>query len=225
MNCNKRCTLILFSVVLVLSTVTACAPPANNTQKGAIYGGLGGAAAGAIVGQAIGHDTKSTVTGAAIGAALGGATGAGVGYYMDRQEEALRNAMAASDAASIRRTGNVLEVSYKSDLLFDINSAAVHSGAYADLDSLARVLVQYPDTVIYVAGHTDSTGSENYNLTLSQRRAEAVRQLLIQRGVSPSRIIATGYGETMPRAGNNTASGRQMNRRVEIRIQPAGGQV
>ena len=222
---HLRYALTFFILILVSISMTSCAPPANNTQKGAIYGGLGGAAAGAIVGQAIGHDTKSTVTGAAIGAALGGATGAGVGYYMDRQEEALRNAMAASDAASIRRTGNVLEVSYKSDLLFDINSAAVHPGAYADLDSLARVLVQYPETVIHIAGHTDSTGSESYNLTLSQRRAETVRQLLIQRGVSPARIIATGYGETMPRAGNNTASGRQMNRRVEIRIQPANGQV
>ncbi len=202
--------------------MSSCAPPANNTQKGAIYGGLGGAAAGAIVGQAIGHDTKSTVTGAAIGAAIGSASGAGIGYYMDKQEEALRNAMAASDAASIRRSGNVLEVSYKSDLLFDINSAAVHPGAYNDLDRLARVLVQYPDTIIQVAGHTDSTGSESYNLSLSQRRAETVRQLLIQRGVAPSRIIAIGYGETMPRASNSTASGRQMNRRVEIRIQPAG---
>ncbi len=218
----QRITLTLILTILVMCTITACAPPANNTQKGAIYGTLGGAAAGAVVGQAIGHDTKSTVTGAAIGAAIGGLGGAGVGYYMDKQEEALRNAMAASNAASITRTGNVLEVSYKSDLLFDVNSATVHPGAYADLDRLARVLVQYPDTVIYIAGHTDSTGSESYNLTLSQRRAEAVRQLLIQRGVSPSRIIATGYGESMPRAGNDTASGRQMNRRVEIRIEPAG---
>ena len=210
------------SILTLVFFMSSCAPPANNTQKGAIYGGLGGAAAGAIVGQAIGHDTKSTVTGAAIGAAIGSASGAGIGYYMDKQEEALRNAMAASDAASIRRSGNVLEVSYKSDLLFDINSAAVHPGAYDDLDRLARVLVQYPDTIIQVAGHTDSTGSESYTLSLSQRRAETVRQLLIQRGVAPSRIIAIGYGETMPRASNSTASGRQMNRRVEIRIQPAG---
>ncbi len=209
-------------IALLLLASSACAPPANNTQKGAVYGGLGGAAAGAIVGQAIGHDTKSTVTGAAIGAALGSATGAGIGYYMDRQEEALRNAMAASDAASVRRTGNVLEVSYKSDLLFDVNSAAVHPGAYEEIDRLARVLVQYPETTIQVAGHTDSTGSESYNMSLSQRRAETVRQLLIQRGVSPSRIIAVGYGETMPRASNATAAGRQMNRRVEIRIQPTG---
>ena len=205
--------------------VQGCAPPANHAHKGALYGTLGGAAAGAIVGQAIGHNTKATLEGAAIGAAIGALSGAGFGHYMDQQEEALRNVMAASEAASIQRQGDVLRVSYNSDFLFDINSSTVHPGAYADIDRLAQVLIQYPATRIRIEGHTDSTGPEAYNLELSRRRAEAVKRLLVSRGVSPSRIITIGYGESMPRAGNDTAYGRQLNRRVEIRIEPAGNAV
>ena len=214
-----------FFLLAATLIMQGCAPPANYTQKGALYGSLGGAAAGAVVGQAIGHDTKATLEGAAIGAAIGALSGAGFGHYMDQQEAALRNVMATSNAASIQRQGDVLKVSYNSDFLFDINSSTVHPGAYADLDRLAQILVQYPATRIRIEGHTDSTGPEAYNMELSRRRAEAVKNLLVSRGVSPERIRTIGYGESMPRAGNDTAYGRQLNRRVEIRIEPAGNAV
>ncbi len=214
-----------FFILAATITVQGCAQPANHARQGAIYGTLGGAAAGAIIGQAIGHDTRGTLEGAAIGAAIGALSGAGFGHYMDQQEEALRNAMAASEAASIQRQGDVLRISYNSDFLFDINSSTVHPGAYGDIDRLAKILVRYPATRIRIEGHTDSSGSEAYNLELSRRRAEAVKNLLVSRGVSPARIITIGYGESMPRAGNDTAYGRQLNRRVEIRIEPAGDAV
>ncbi len=198
----------------------ACAAPQTHTQQGAAYGATAGAAAGAIVGQAIGHDTKATLEGAAIGAAIGGLAGTGIGRYMDQQEQALRQAVGSSTAASVQRSRNVLEVTLKSDFFFDTDSSIVKPGAYPEIDRLARVLTEYPDTKIRVEGHTDSRGPEGYNLRLSKRRAQAVANLLISKGVSPGRITTVGYGESRPRAGNETAAGRQLNRRVEIYIEP-----
>jgi outer membrane protein OmpA-like peptidoglycan-associated protein len=204
---------------LVLAILCSCTPPQTRTQKGAVYGTTGGAAVGALVGELTGHSTKATLEGAAIGAAIGGLTGTGVGHYMDKQEQALRQAIAASQAADVERQGNILSVTLKSDFLFDVNSSVVKPGAYSEIDRLARVLNQYPATRIRVEGYTDNTGSEEYNLRLSQRRAEAVRQLLISKGISPDRITALGYGESKPRASNATPYGRQLNRRVEIYIE------
>ncbi len=204
---------------LILAMLSSCAAPQTRTQKGAIYGTTGGAAVGALLGQLAGHSTKSTLEGAAIGAAIGGLGGAGIGHYMDKQEAALRQAMAASQAADIERQGNILSVTVNSDFLFNVNSSVVKPGAYKEIDRLAKVLDQYPATRIRVEGYTDNTGTEEYNLKLSQRRAEAVRQLLIAKGVSPDRITAIGYGESRPRASNATPYGRQLNRRVEIYIE------
>jgi len=210
----------VLSAAAVLASA-GCAQPPNKTQQGAVYGAAAGAAAGAIVGQAVGHDTKATLEGAAIGAAVGGLAGAGIGYYMDQQEQALRQAMATSEAASIARQGETIAVTFKSDLLFDFNSAVLKPGAYSEIDRMARILVQYPNTRIRIEGHTDNIGSESYNLKLSQQRAEAVKNILISKGVSPSRITVIGYGESRPRAGNDTPAGRQLNRRVEVYIEPA----
>jgi len=219
---NLRRWVCYTAMVVFLYSLSACAPPQTNTQKGAIYGAAAGAAVGAVVGQAIGHDTKGTLEGAAIGAAVGGLAGAGIGRYMDQQEQALRQAMAASQAAMVNRQGNILSVTFKSDFFFDVDSSVVKPGAYRDIDRLAKVLNEFPNTRIRIEGHTDSTGSESYNLRLSQRRAEAIRNLLVARGVSPTRIVTIGYGESMPRASNTTFSGRQLNRRVEVYIEPIG---
>jgi len=208
----------LAAAVLMLSI--SCAPPQTKTGKGAVYGAAGGAAAGAIIGQAAGRDTKSTLIGAAIGAALGGAAGAGVGKMMDDQERDMRNALADSEAAAIRREGDLLAVSLKGDVTFDYDSATVRPGLYSEIDRIATVLNKYPQTVIRVEGHTDSTGSDTYNMDLSQRRADSVKNLFIQRGVSPSRIETVAFGEGMPVADNSTEAGRAMNRRVEIKIAP-----
>jgi len=214
----KKKNIVLAAAFLILCT--SCAMPQTKTGQGGMYGAAGGAVAGAALGQAIGRDTKGTLWGAAIGAALGGAAGAGVGRMMDNQERDMRTALAASEAASVKREGDLLSVMFKSDMTFDVNSATVRPGLYTELDRVANVMRQYPQTLIRVEGHTDSTGSDEYNMNLSKRRAQAVGDLLVQRNVSSARIELVGYGETAPIASNENEAGRQMNRRVEIKIAP-----
>lgn len=210
------------SVFLCFVLLAGCAAPETQTktQKGAIYGAAGGAAAGAIVGQVISHDTKGTLIGAAIGAAVGGLGGAGVGKMMDNQERDMRGALATSEAASVSREGNLLAVTFKGDVTFDTNSTVVRPGLHSEINRVAGVLNQYPNTLVRVEGHTDSKGSSEYNMDLSNRRATAVKNLLVQRGIADSRIDVVGYGETMSVATNDTEAGRQKNRRVEIKIAP-----
>jgi outer membrane protein OmpA-like peptidoglycan-associated protein len=210
------------SVFLCLVLLAGCAAPETQTktQKGAIYGAAGGAAAGAIVGQVISHDTKGTLIGAAIGAAVGGLGGAGVGKMMDDQERDMRKAVASSEAASVSREGNLLAVTFKGDVTFDTNSTVLRPGLQSEINRVAGVLSQYPNTLVRVEGHTDSKGTDVYNMDLSNRRAMAVKNLLVQRGIADSRIEAVGYGETLPVATNDTEAGRQRNRRVEIKIAP-----
>ncbi|GAB6905627.1 putative lipoprotein YiaD [Desulfosarcina cetonica] len=213
----KRLFVIAFLGLFVLS---GCATPQTNTGKGAAYGAAGGAVAGAILGQAIGRDTKGTLLGAAAGAAVGAAAGAGVGHMMDKQESEMRNALAASEAAAVQREGDLLAITLKGDVSFDTNSDTIRPGLYNELDRIAQIMIKYPQTQIVVEGYTDSTGSESYNLQLSERRALSVKNMLVQRGVQAYRINAVGYGESRPVATNDTPEGRQMNRRVEIRINP-----
>jgi outer membrane protein OmpA-like peptidoglycan-associated protein len=209
------CLIAVASILLV-----SCAPPQTKTGKGGAYGAAGGAVLGAIVGQAAGRDTESTLIGAAIGAAVGGAAGAGVGRMMDNQERDMREALAESEAAAIRREGDLIAISLKGDVTFDYDSAAVRPGLYSEIDRISNVLIKYPKTVILVEGHTDSSGSENYNMDLSQRRADSVKNLIVQSGVSSARIETMPYGESMPIADNSTETGRAMNRRVEIKVAP-----
>jgi len=207
-------------VALCALTVAGCAQPMTKTQKGAAIGTGVGAAAGAGLGQAIGGDTKGTLLGAGIGAVVGGLAGAGIGNYMEKQEAALQQQFAASDSASIRRDADVLAVTFKSDVLFDSGSSALKAGAYQEINRVSQVLTQYPETRIMIAGHTDGDGSEAFNQDLSVRRAEAVRSALVSQGVSSSRITTMGFGETQPVADNNTAAGKQLNRRVVVTIVP-----
>ena len=209
-------TLVIFSSIL---TMIACAPQ-TNTQKGATYGAAGGALAGAVIGQIIGGDTEATLIGTAIGAAVGGAGGAAVGNMMDKQESEMRQALAESEAAAVRREGNLLAISLRGDVTFDTGSAIVRPGLYSEIERIAETLVKYPDTVIQVEGHTDSTGTESYNMDLSALRAEAVKNLLVQKGVDPSRILSMSFGESKPIASNNSDYGRAQNRRVEIKVAP-----
>jgi outer membrane protein OmpA-like peptidoglycan-associated protein len=209
-------TLLIFSSIL---SMLACAPQ-TNTQKGATYGAAGGALAGAVIGQIIGGDTEATLIGTAIGAAVGGAGGAAVGNMMDKQEAEMRQALAESEAAAIRREGNLLAISLRGDVTFDTDSAIVRPGLYSEIERIATILIKYPDTVIQVEGHTDSTGSESYNMDLSARRAEAVKNLLVQKGVGPSRILTMAFGESNPIASNEYDYGRAQNRRVEIKVAP-----
>lgn len=208
---------------------------ATQTQTGALVGSGTGAAAGALLGQAAGHSTSSTLLGAAIGAAVGGLAGGAIGHYMEKQEQAMRQALANSEAASIQReqevlataqhdatkkSVDVLTVTFKSDYLFAVNSSSLLPGAYDEVERVAGVLKQYPETTIRIAGHTDSTGTADYNQKLSERRAEAVRNALVGLGIQSERISTIGYGFTKPVADNKTEAGRQQNRRVELRIMP-----
>lgn len=214
----------LLSVVLISAFVAAgCATPMNKTQQGALIGTGVGAATGAALGQAIGGDTKATLLGAAAGALAGGLAGTAIGSYMDKQEQELRTELANVEAASIQRDQDVLSVTFKSDVLFDTNSAELKPGAYDEIDRVAGVLTRYPQTTLHVEGHTDAQGSDAYNQELSERRAQSVAAALEQRGVDPSRIQAVGFGESKPIATNDTETGRQLNRRVTVRIVPIQG--
>lgn len=203
--------LIRFSAVLTLAaTLSACAG-ANNQQTGTGVGVGVGAATGAILGQAIGRNTRSTLIGAGIGAVVGGIAGNQIGAYMDRQEQQLRQI----EAASIQRNQDVLTATFKSDMFFDFDSADLKPGAYSEIERVAGVLNNYPQTTILIEGHTDTKGAVDYNQRLSERRALSVKSALVQRGVDPRRIDAIGYGKTQP-----ISSSDAVNRRVVIVINP-----
>ena len=205
--------LIIFTVL-----VAGCAPPQNKQEQGTRVGLLGGAAAGALLGQAIGGNTTGTLIGAAVGTMAGGVIGNKIGKSMDEQEAAMRRELAAVEAANIQRNADVLAVTFKSDYLFAVGSANLNAGAFDEISRVSRVLNQYPDTSIQIAGHTDSTGSEQTNQNLSENRADNVKNALVGQGVHPNRISTLGFGESAPVADNSTEAGRQLNRRVVITI-------
>lgn len=216
----RRMWIGLFAAALVTA---GCAQPMTKTQKGAAIGTGVGAAVGAGLGQAIGKNTKATLLGAGAGALAGGLAGGLFGNYMEKQEAAMRQQLAGVEGASIQRNVDLLTVTFKSDLLFDVNSASLKPGAFDEIQRVATVLNQYPQTNIVIAGHTDSTGSEAYNQKLSERRALSVKNALIGQGVNPARMSTVGYGEGQPVADNSSEAGRQLNRRVEVRISPQQG--
>ncbi len=213
----RRITMVILVVALALA---GCAEPMSRTQRGTAIGAGTGAAVGAGLGQLIGGDTRSTLLGAGVGAALGGVTGGTFSNYMEKQEQEMRQSLASVEGASIQRDAQTLAITFKSDLLFDVDSAVVKAGGYDELKRVADVLNAYPQTRLQIAGHTDSTGSEIYNQSLSERRAEAVKAILSGYQVAPQRMSTIGFGESKPIASNDTLSGRQMNRRVSITIEP-----
>ena len=139
---------------------------------------------------------------------------------MDQQEIEMKEALATSEAAAIRRDEKLLAITLKGDVSFDPETASLKTGLNKELDKIAQILIKYPQTRIAIEGHTDNTGSDAYNQQLSEHRAKMVMTHLIERGVSAQRIKIAGYGARLPVATNATLQGREMNRRVEIRIQP-----
>jgi outer membrane protein OmpA-like peptidoglycan-associated protein len=213
MNTMTRLTV---SRSLVALTITAaflfsgCASM-SKTQEGAAIGG----AAGAVLGGIIGNQTGSTAKGAIIGAAVGGAAGAIIGRQMDEQAEALEEDL---PGAEIERVGEGIQVTFDSGILFDFDSYALRAEAREHLTNLASSLNEYPDSEVLIVGHTDSSGADQYNQTLSENRADAAGNYLLRQGVKPSRVKTMGLGETEPVASNDTDMGMQQNRRVEVAI-------
>jgi outer membrane protein OmpA-like peptidoglycan-associated protein len=208
----------LATLLIALLAVPAAfaADPATSrdkTRKGAVIGGVAGAIAGAII-----HNNRGSGNakrGAVIGGVVGAATGAIVGAMMDKQERELRQI----EGIDVTRTDeDELKVTVRNEILFDFNSASLRSSSRDELREMAEVFNKYGETTIVVAGHTDSVGSASYNDRLSDRRADAVAGYLENLGVRGSRIDAVGYGESRPKASNETSSGRQQNRRVELYI-------
>jgi outer membrane protein OmpA-like peptidoglycan-associated protein len=202
---------LFFTMICVL---TGCAAQTRQ-QQGTGTGVAVGAGVGAILGQVIGGDTEGTLIGAGIGAVLGGIAGNQIASYMDRQEKELQQTVAASEEASVRREQDVLIATFKSGVMFDSDSDMLKPAGQEEISRIATILNKYTQTMIRVEGHTDTLGSEEYNQKLSERRANSVKNALIQRGVLEQRISTIGYGESQP-----ISSEHAVNRRVNIVITP-----
>lgn len=197
---------------LFLAGCTANPYQPSNTVKGSAGGALGGAAVGAAV---AGSGKRNE--GALVGALLGAAVGGGIGYYMDQQEAHLRQELQGT-GVDVNRVGDEIQLVMPGSITFATNEDRIETAFHQTLNDVANVLRQYDQTLIEVEGHTDSTGSLQYNQQLSERRATSVAQYLINSGVSSMRVTTRGYGPSMPVAGNDTTHGRSLNRRVEIKI-------
>jgi outer membrane protein OmpA-like peptidoglycan-associated protein len=187
----------------------------NKTSKGAMIG----AAAGAAVGLLSGDSAVERRQRALLGAGIGGLAGAGVGAYMDKQEATLREQLRGT-GVSVTRMGDHITLNMPGNITFQTDSYDLNSSFFRVLDSVAVVLTEYKQTIVEVAGHTDSTGTEQYNQRLSEQRANTVAQYLTARGIAADRIITIGAGESRPVASNDTAEGRALNRRVELTLAP-----
>lgn len=209
------------AATLLLSACTSTNPytqqtQLTNTTKGGLLGAGTGAIAGGIIGAATGNDAR---VGALIGAGVGALSGAAIGSYMDQQEAELR-AQLQGTGVSVTRVGEQIILNMPSNITFDTDSATVQRQFNETLVSVGLVLKKFNKTVVDVYGHTDSTGADDYNRELSQRRAVAVATVLASQGVDQRRFFIEGRGETDPIASNATESGRAQNRRVEIQLSP-----
>jgi outer membrane protein OmpA-like peptidoglycan-associated protein len=214
---------IAIALIAATFTVTACTTLDPYTreertaraQRQAVIGAAAGAAAGVLTGDSASERRRRAL----IGAGVGALAGAAVGNYMDRQEAALRERLDRT-GVSVTRDGDNIILNMPGNITFGFDSADLNASFFEVLDSVALVLNEFNQTVIEVAGHTDSTGSFDYNVGLSQRRAATVGQYLRTRNVLADRIFEVGHGPSMPIATNATEAGRQMNRRVELTLFP-----
>lgn len=198
-------------MVFLLSVLTLGACKWSNRARGGAIGAGAGAAVGGIVGKKAGN----TTAGILIGAAVGGTTGFFIGKYMDKQAAEIRQDIAG---AKVERIGEGILITFDSGPMFATNSYQLGNASKNDLRELAQILGKYDDTEIVVQGHTDSAGSDDHNFELSEKRAKNVRNFLVQNSIKSPRFTIEGYGEQMPIASNDTASGKQKNRRVEVGI-------
>lgn len=209
--------LIAAMAALPLSACVTNPETGNKRISKAVLGGAGGALGGYLLGDLIGG--RSDRTEKILGAGIGAVAGAGAGYYMDQQEKKLRQ-QTAGTGVTVVREGDNLVLDMPSELTFAVGSANIEPNFRATLDKVASTLGQYEKTYVDVMGHTDSTGSDAYNQSLSERRASSVAGYLTSRGVQSARLATKGYGESQPKASNIDEAGRAANRRVEIRLVP-----
>lgn len=205
---------------MILSTLAGCAtvnPYTGESQTSkAVWGTAIGAATGAATGALVSGNRGA---GALVGGLAGAAIGGGAGYYLDVQEAELRQELASTGVSVVRSDDNIRLI-MPGNITFKTDSADINSGFYATLNSVAKVLNKYDNSTVMVMGYTDSTGSAEYNQTLSQQRAKSVATYLQGQGVKASRFEVMGMGSSNPIASNSSSSGRQQNRRVEIKIIP-----
>jgi outer membrane protein OmpA-like peptidoglycan-associated protein len=187
----------------------------NCNASRTVKGGAIGAGTGAVIGGIIGNQFDNTAVGAIIGAAVGGTAGALIGRHMDKQAEELRNDL---KGAEVERVGEGIRITFNSGIQFAVNSYELSQTSKGNLQSLASTLNKYDDTDVLIEGHTDSSGSDDYNLELSNKRANSVLRYLVSNAVVPGRLTSVGYGEAQPIADNATKEGMAKNRRVEVAI-------
>ncbi|MGD2139532.1 MAG: OmpA family protein [Burkholderiales bacterium] len=219
-NAGIRVGLALIVSVLLVTGCETIDPytgetKVSNTTKGAAIG----AAAGAVVGAISGDNARERRQRALIGAGVGGLAGGAVGAYMDSQEAELRKEL-ENTGVSVTRNGDEITLNMPSNVTFAFGSSDLDPKFFAVLDSVAKVIVKYNKTLVEVDGHTDSIGSAESNLVLSERRANTVAEYLVTRGVKRERTIVVGAGEDYPVASNSTVEGRALNRRVELSLLP-----
>ena len=203
--------LLTVSVVMIFLLASVNCASWNKTTRGAVIGGAGGAVVGGVIGRAAGN----TLLGAIFGAAVGGTAGAIIGNYMDKQAAEMQRDL---EGAEIQRIGEGIKITFDSGILYDVDKSDLRAVSQTNLADLAKILNKYPDTNILIEGHTDNTGTDDYNMTLSRDRAQSVASYLATVDVASARFSTAGYGEAQPIVTNDTAEGRQKNRRVDIAV-------
>jgi outer membrane protein OmpA-like peptidoglycan-associated protein len=219
-NIMKKFAITVAAAAIVLAGCETIDPYTGESKtSAATKGAIIGAVSGAVVGLASGDDSVERRQRALIGAGVGALAGGSIGYYMDRQEAKLRAELQGT-GVSVHRDGDNITLLMPSNITFATNSADLNAQFFAVLNSVTKVLNEFDKTIVEVAGHTDSTGTDAYNQGLSERRASSVARYLTDQGINPQRLITVGLGESMPVADNGTEAGRALNRRVEITMVP-----
>lgn len=221
---SRMQNVLLAAVAATLVAGCQTIDPYTGEEKtaSATKGAAIGAGAGVLLGILTGDDSKERRKRALILGGVGAITGGAVGNYMDQQEAELRQQLEGT-GVSVTRVGDEIILNMPGNITFETGSADLRPGFFGVLDSVALVAQKYDKTVVEVAGHTDSTGSAEFNQALSERRAATVATYVVNRGISQERILAYGRGLTQPIADNSTPEGRALNRRVEIRLSPITG--
>lgn len=210
---NSRFVVFLFAISLLMSCDAT--RNASNQQKGTVIGASGGAVIGGVVGNNVGEG--NTALGAIIGGVVGGAAGSYIGNRMDEQAKQIEEEI---PGAEVERVGEGINVTFdeNSGIYFDTEKYNINTDSRASLDRLVNIFKEYPGSNVLIEGHTDSSGSDAYNLTLSKNRAQAVTNYLVQNGIARNRLDTKWYGEAQPKYDNSTVEGRAQNRRVELAI-------